>query len=209
MARAVRKRRMVDTWKTKKWYNILAPKMFEEVKIGETLANSPENLIGRVIEVTMKDITGDFTKQHIKLKFQIVDVRGENAYTVFKGQRLSREYLRSQIRRKNTKVEGILDVVTKDNHKIRVKVIALGYGRAQTSQEKKIRALLVDMVKNFAQEKTLDEFVQDSVNGKIPSEIYRSANKIYPLKRVEIRKIKYLSEVQPAITEEQLAAAQA
>ncbi len=202
MARSVRKRRMVDTWKTKKWYNVLAPKMFEEVKIGETIVSSPEDLIGRTIEVSMKDIAGDFTRQHIKLKFQIVDVRGENAHTIFRGQRLSREYLRSQIRRKNTKVEGIVDVITKDSHKIRVKVIALGYGRAQTSQEKRIRALLMDMVKAFAQDKSLDGFVRDSVNGKIPSEIYRSANKVYPLKRVEIRKIKYISAVKHAVNEE-------
>ncbi len=150
----------------------------------------------------MKDIAGDFTRQHIKLKFQIIDVRGENAYTIFRGQRLSREYLRSQIRRKNTKVEGIVDVITKDSHKIRIKVISLGYGRAQTSQEKRIRALLMDMAKAFAQDKSLDQFVRDSVNGKIPSEIYRSANKIYPLKRVEIRKIKYISTVKHAVNEE-------
>ncbi len=49
MARSVRKRRMVDTWKTKKWYNVLAPKMFEEVKIGETIVSSPEDLIGRTL----------------------------------------------------------------------------------------------------------------------------------------------------------------
>ncbi len=209
MARVSRKRRMVDTWKAKKWYNILAPKMFDEVRIGETLADSPEKLIGRTIEVTMKDLTGDFTKQHIKLKFQIVEVRGENAYTVFKGQRLSREYLRSQIRRKSTKIEGIQDVVTKDGHKIRVKVIAIGYGRAQTSQERKVRAKLVEMVKQFAEEKTLDEFVLDCVNGKIPAEMYKTANKIYPLKRVDIRKIKYLSPTLPASIEEAVAEAQA
>jgi len=195
MARAVRKRRMVDTWKTKKWYNIIAPKMFDEARIGETLANSPDSLIGRTVDVSMKDITGNFTKQHIRLKLGIVDVRGNNAYTIFKGQRLSREYLRSQIRRKSTKVEGIADAVTKDNHKVRVKIIALGFGRAQTSQETRIREILVNMIKDSARERTLDQFILDSVSGKIPSGIYKATNKIYSLKRVEIRKIKYLSEV--------------
>lgn len=207
MARAVRKRRMVDTWKAKKWYNILAPKMFEESKVGEALASSPESLRGRSVEVSMRDITGDFTKQYIMLKLQVDDVRGTNAYTVFRGQRLTREYLRSQIRRKSTKVEGIADAVTKDGHKIRVKIIALGFGRAQTSKEKRIRELLVNMVKENAKERTLDQFVLDSVSGKIPSAIYRQAKKIYSLKRVEIRKIKYLSPAIPGQEKEEAVAA--
>ncbi|RLG58159.1 MAG: 30S ribosomal protein S3ae, partial [Candidatus Hydrothermarchaeota archaeon] len=120
MARA-RAKRKVDTWKTKKWYDIYAPKMFGEIKIGETVASNPENLIGRVIEVTLKDITGEFTKQHIKLKFQIHEVKGDKAYTKLKGHELSREYMRSQIRRKTTRVEGIVDVVTKDGQKLRVR----------------------------------------------------------------------------------------
>ncbi|WP_456475715.1 30S ribosomal protein S3ae [Candidatus Pyrohabitans sp.] len=192
MARVAVKRRKIDTWKTKKWYNILAPKIFGGVKIGETLASNPEQLIGRVIEATMKDITGDFTKQHIKLRFKITEVRGNNAYTRFEGQRLSREYMRSQIRRKSTRVEGIVDAITKDGHKLRIRVIALAFGRAQTSQECAIRRILVDMVKTAAEEREFDSFVQEVVSGKIAASMYRAASKIYPLKRVEVRKIKVL-----------------
>jgi len=192
LARVAVKRRKIDTWKTKKWYDILAPKMFGEVKVGETIASNPEQLIGRVIETTMKDISGDFTKQHIKLRFQIIDVRGNNAYTRFKGQNLSREYMRSQIRRKSTRVEGIVDVSTKDGHKLRIRVIALAFGRAQTSQERAIRRILVDMIRKAAEERDLDTFVQEVVAGKISANMYREASKIYPLKRVEVRKIKVL-----------------
>ncbi|WP_457554413.1 30S ribosomal protein S3ae [Candidatus Pyrohabitans sp.] len=191
MARAI-KRRRIDTWKTKRWYDILAPKMFGEVKVGETIASSPEQLIGRVIETTMKEISGDFTKQHIKLRFQIVDVRGSNAYTRFKGQSLSREYMRSQIRRKSTRVEGIVDVTTKDGHRLRIRVIALAFGRAQTSQERAIRRILVDMIREAAESRDLDAFVQEVVAGKISAGMYREASRIYPLKRVEVRKIKVL-----------------
>jgi small subunit ribosomal protein S3Ae len=149
----------------------------------------------------MKDLTGDFTKQHIKLRFQIKDVRGKKAYTIFKGQSLSRDYMRSQIRRKSTRVEGVTDVVTKDGCKLRVKTIALALGRAQTAQEKAIRRIMGDMVKKAAKKKELDQLIQEIVQGKISVQMYRAASKIYPLKRVEVRKVKVI-ESSPGIPQE-------
>ncbi len=207
MARVAR-RRKIDTWKTKKWYEVLAPPMFGEAVIGETLASEPEKLLNRTIEVTMREINGDFSKSHMKLKFEIVDVRGSKAHTRFKGFSLSREYMRSQIRRKSTRVEGIVDVSTKDGHRLRIRIIALAFGRAQTSQERAIRRILVDRIREFAEQRDLDSFVQEVVGGRISAEIYREASKIYPLKRVEVRKIKVL-QYPPAVPPSSEASAEA
>lgn len=187
---ATRKRKGIDTWKTKKWYEVYAPKMFGEAYIGDTFASEPSSLIGRVMESTMKDITGDFSKQHIKLKFQITNIEGDKAYTKFRSQSLSRDYMRSQIRRKTTRVEGVTDVVTKDGVNLRVKTIALAVGRAQTSQEGVIRKIMSDTVRELAGAATLDQFIHEIVLGKVSTEVYKRANKIYPLKRVEVRKAK-------------------
>ncbi len=193
MARAARKRKKIDTWKTKRWYTVYTPKMFGEAKIGETLASDPESLIGRVVETTMKDLTGDISKQHVKLKFKITEVKGDKAFTEFKAQSLSRDYMRSQIRRKTTRVEGVTDVVTKDGSKLRVKTIALAIGRAQTAQEKAIRRIMSSKVFRAARRATLDRFIQEVVLGKTSSEMYKAASKIYPLKRVEVRKVRVLA----------------
>jgi small subunit ribosomal protein S3Ae len=192
MARVTRRRKGIDTWKTKKMFEVRAPKMFGEAHIGDTIASDSSALIGRVMEVTMRDLTGDFSKQHIKLKFQITDVDGNIANTRFKGQSLSRDYMRSQIRRKTTRVEGVTDVETKDRVKLRVKTIALAVGRAQTAQERLIRRIMSETVKRLARTASLDQFVHEIVLGKVAAEIYKKANKIYPLKRVEVRKTKLL-----------------
>lgn len=197
MVRAGKKRKGVDTWKTKKWYEVYAPKMFGEAYIGDTLASEPSTLIGRIIEGTMKDITGDFSKQHIKLRFQVTRVDGEKAITKFKGQSLSRDYMRSQIRRKTTRVEGVTDVVTKDGFNLRVKTIALAVGRAQTTQEGLIRKIMSDTVRELAGSGTLEQFIHEIVLGKVSTEVYKKANKIYPLKRVEVRKTKVLEAGTP------------
>ncbi len=193
MARA-RRVRKADTWKTKKWVDIHAPPMFGEVKIGETLASDSANLIGRTIETTMREISGDFSKQHIQVRFQITDVVGSKAYTKFVRHSLSRAYMRSQIRRKTTRVEGIQDIVTKDGYKLRVKTIALSGGRAQTAQEKLVRRLMNSIVKKHGSITTFEVFIQETVLGKLPARVYRAANKAYPVRRVEVKKIKVLEE---------------
>jgi|TARA_B100001971_G_C18238950_1_gene569391 small subunit ribosomal protein S3Ae len=183
------KSKKIDTWKTKKWYEVFTPSMFDNTKICDTLASNSTNLIGRVVEATLRDLMGDFSKQHIKLEFQIDKVEGDKAYTKFKSQSLSRDYMRSQIRRKTTRVEGITDVITKDGHNLRVKTIALAQGRAQTAQEKDIRKIMLNKVIESAKNAPLDIFIKNVVMGKISTDMYKSSNKIYPLKRVEIRKV--------------------
>jgi len=192
MARARRKK--VDSWKTKDYYEILAPKMFGEVSLGETLSSDPKNLVGRTVKSTLKDITGDFSKQHIKLKFQIGEIRGSKAHTNFKGQSLSRDYMRSQIRRKTTRVEGVVDVYTREGYKIRATAIALAIGRAQTAQERLVRKAMFDVVRKSAKDENLEDFIQEVLKGRLPSKMQKKASKIYPLKRVEIKKIKVLEE---------------
>src|SRR5881397_3376724 len=61
-------RKIKDKWKAKVWYNLLAPEMFNKQVLGETPTDTPDKLVGRVTEVTVKDLTGDFSTMNIKLK---------------------------------------------------------------------------------------------------------------------------------------------
>jgi small subunit ribosomal protein S3Ae len=194
MTKAKRQRRKIDTWKTKKWVDILAPTTFGEQKVGETLSSEHEHIIGRTIEVPLSKLIGDFSKQHVTLKFQVTEVQDKKANTRFLGHSITREYMRSLIRRKTTRIEGVSDVVTKDGVKVRVKAIALALGRAQTLQEKLIRKIMYDVAARFAKNMEFDKFIHDVVIGKIPSAMYRESGKIYPLKRMEIRKTEVLSK---------------
>jgi Ribosomal protein S3AE len=77
-----------DKWKMKKWYEVLAPKAFGEVSLGTTPADDPDKLIGRVVETTLYDLTGDISQVHVKLYFQIASVEEGRAYTRFRGMSL-------------------------------------------------------------------------------------------------------------------------
>jgi small subunit ribosomal protein S3Ae len=191
--------RVRDKWRSKKWYTVVAPPYFGSVEIGSVPADDPQKLIGRVIESTLYDITEDFAHQYLKTYFQVVGVDGRRALTIFKGHEYSRDYLRSLVRRKTTRVDGIFDVVTKDNYKLRVAACAFTNTRIKTSQEMEIRAIMKRIIEERARTLTFDQFVQEAVLGKIASDIYNEAKKIAPLRHVGIRKSKVLSKPQVQI----------
>lgn len=182
-----------DKWKSKKWYTVYAPKYFGFAEIGETPASSPDKLIGRVIETTLYNLTNDFSQAHVILFFQIINVRGNKAYTRFKGHTLLRDYLRSLIRRGTTYVDGIFTITTKDNYVLRVSASVFTRYRIKTSREKDIRKIMQDIIEKKAKNLIFEQFVQEAILGKIASEIYNAAKVIAPLRRCEIRKTKLIA----------------
>ena len=93
-------RRQKDKWKAKRWYSIRAPRNpWSFKKIGETLAEEEALLIGRPYEIMQNELDGDFTKMHVKLKFRISDVVGNDAITEFIGHDVMKDFVRRQIRR--------------------------------------------------------------------------------------------------------------
>jgi small subunit ribosomal protein S3Ae len=179
-----------DAWRTKDWYPIISPKYFGNIEIGSTVSSEPEAIIGRNFEATLYDITGDISQIHIKLKFQINDVKGKKAYTIFKGHNYTRDYLRSLVRRGSTRIDGRFSVFTKDNYNLIISTIAFTHNRAKTSQEHAIRKIMEEIVVKKAKQLNFDQFVHESVLGKVGSEIYNKAKKIIPLRKCEVRKSK-------------------
>ena len=76
---------------------------------------------------------------YLKMYFQVNELEGKTAKTLFKGHEYSRDYLRSLVRRRTTKVDGLFNLTTKDGYKLRIAVSALTLSRIKTSQEKIIR----------------------------------------------------------------------
>ena len=192
MAKAKARRRVRDTWKEKSWYTIKTPVNFEDKEIGETPAKDPELLIGRGVEVTMRELTGDFSKQYIKLRFEIDNVAGTVANTKFTGHKTTTDYVRSMIRRGTSRIDASAIVKTKDGRKLKLQVLAVTTRRAKSSQQRYMRKTIEDLLIEAAAERSFDDLVHVCVNGKLASEIYHNAKKIYPLKRVEIIKSKVI-----------------
>lgn len=187
-------KKVKDKWKAKQWYTVRAPPMYNAGVIAETLADEQEKLMGRVAEATLQDLTGDFSKMHVKMRFKVAAVRGNECATKFAGHELTSDYIRRLTRRKHSKIDAVVDVTTKDGFRMRVKPLAVTDRRAQSSAEQEIRRIAVSVITAAAAEKDHPAFIKEVVNGDLAQVIYNQARKIYPLKRVEIRKSEVTSE---------------
>lgn len=195
-----------DKWRGKGWYMVIAPSFFGNVELGSIPAQEPEQLIGRVVEATLYDITSDFSHHYLKMFFQVNELDGKTAKTLFKGHEYSRDYLRSLVRRRTTKVDALINLTTKDGFKLRIAVSALTLSRIKTSQEKIIRKIMEKIIHEKANALSLDQFVQEMVLGKIASDIYNQAKEVAPLRHVGIRKSKLIAQPQAPLQEAQAGA---
>jgi len=195
-----------DKWRGKGWYMVIAPSFFGNVELGSIPAQEPEQLIGRVVEATLYDITSDFSHHYLKMFFQVNEIDGKTAKTLFKGHEYSRDYLRSLVRRRTTKVDALINLTTKDGFKLRIAVSALTLSRIKTSQEKIIRKIMEKIIHEKADALSLDQFVQEMVLGKIASDIYNQAKEVAPLRHVGIRKSKLIAQPQAPLQEAQAEA---
>ncbi|MDH5437897.1 MAG: 30S ribosomal protein S3ae [Candidatus Bathyarchaeota archaeon] len=192
-----KRRRVKDKWRGKDWYVIVSPSYFGGAELGAVPSDDPEKLVGRIVDATLYDLTNDFAHHYLKMYFQVTGVDGKTARTIFKGHEYSRDYLRSLVRRKTTRVEAILGVTTKDGYRLRLGICAFTLVRIKTSQEKALRDIMRKIVQEKASTLTFDQFVQEVVLQKIASDIYNEAKKIAPLRHVGIRKSKLT--LQPTI----------
>jgi small subunit ribosomal protein S3Ae len=181
-------KKVKDKWRAKEWYKVFAPDMFSKMQLGETPADSPEGVMGRITEATVQDLTGDFSKMHIKLKFKVTNVAGLDAHTIFAGHDLTSDYVRRLTRRKRTKTDAVVDVTTKDAWEIRVKPMGVSEQRIQASQETAIRTIMQDECKVAASEATIGEFVRMLIMGELAKRISDASKIIVPIKRIEIRR---------------------
>ena len=173
----------------KRWYTVLAPESFDRAELGRTPADDPEKLLGRTFETTLGDLRNDASENETKLTFRITDYGSDSAYTELIRHELTRDYLRSLTRRGASKIQAYLSVRTADDHRVRVQPVALATRRADRSQQKAIRAIMTEQVREAANERSYEEFMENAIEGRLSSAIYGNAKTIYPLRRVEIQKV--------------------
>jgi len=185
-----------DTWRLKKWYDVLAPDVFGRISIASVPALDPEQLLKRTVEITLYDITGDLTHVNTKLKFQIYKVDGNTALTYVKGVEMMRDYLRSLTRRKSSKIALIHKVTTKDGVVVRVTAVTWTQFRCRTSQKRAVRLIMREVLENRVPQMTFDEFVRAAVfsdqEGSLAQEITARVRKLCSIRKVEIAKVKTL-----------------
>jgi small subunit ribosomal protein S3Ae len=190
MAKKKQVGRRVEGWKAKSWFKVHVPDNLGKAYIGDTIANDAESVVGRIMTATLGEIVNDYAKQHVKMSFKIATVTGDSAYTEFVGHEVTRDYLRSLVKRRSSRIDTIVPVTTKDNKKVRLTICTYTFARANLSQEHAIRNAIVKAVAVQAQAWDLNTLLNGIVSGEISRDLFKAVKTIYPTRRVEVIKSK-------------------
>lgn len=189
----------------KRWYTVLAPEQFDRAELGQSPANEPNQLLERNLETTLGELTNNASENNIKLTFKINDVGSDTAYTEFIKHELTRDYLRSLVRRGASKIGAYVTVRTTDDYRVQIQPVAFTTKKADHSQEHAIRKRMIEMVEEAGEDRTFEQLVDSVVEGRLSSAIYGEAKTIYPLRRVEIQKCTLEARPEEIAEEEEAA----
>jgi len=202
------KKRIIDPFTRKDWYDIRAPGIFTNRNVGKTLVNrtqgtktASDGLKGRVFEVNLADLQKDEDQAFRKVRLRAEEIQGKHVLTNFWGMDFTTDKLRSMVRKWQTLIEAHVDVKTTDGYIIRMFCIGFTKRRnnqikktcyAQTSQIRQIRKKMFDIMTREATTCELKDLVVKFIPNGIGKQIERECHGIYPLQNVFIRKVKIL-----------------
>ena len=188
---AARKQR--DKWKNKRWFTIRAPRHpWNFKRIGETIGETDDHIMGRIYEMTQQEFSGDFTKMHVLLRFRVTEVVGQDALTTFVGHAHQSDHTRRQIRRYRGKIDDVVDVVTTDGYLVRLKPLMITERRCQTSVKQAMRAKSAEIIRACAAKSNYSKLQEAMLGGELETDIRNAVKSIYPCRNVVIRKSQLL-----------------
>ena len=174
--------------KEKSIYKIIAPENFDSRELGTTVSSDPNGIIGRRIDVPLNYLTEDNTKQHLKVIFEINEIKDDKALTRFKLFRANPGYVHSKVRKGMSKVDYLGDLKLNDS-KIKIKIMAVTHHKIQTSHKMDVRSQIADILDKH-KNTNLNDFLQATLFGKLGTEIYHNIKHICPTRRVEIEEVR-------------------
>lgn len=203
------KKKIVDPFSRKEWYDVKAPTIFSVRNVGKTLVNRTQGLKnasdalkGRVFDFSLADLNTESEELAFrKIQLRCDEVAGKNLLTNFHGMSMTSDKLRSMVKKWQSTIECHMDVKTTDGYLLRIFVIGFTSrshnqvkktSYAQSAQIRQIRKKMFEVISREATTVDLKELVKKFVTEKIGTDIKASCVNIYPLQNVFVRKVKIL-----------------
>jgi ribosomal protein S3AE len=190
--------------KKKKWVPIVAPEIFGNRVIGESLLDDASMIMNRTVTVNMMQLSGDMKRQNINIMFKVNDVKEGKGFTEAVKFELSPSSTRRLAKREKDKVTDSFVVKTSDGKLVRIKPIMITSNMTKGS----IRTALIKACRAYCKElvnKTVfNQLISDLVNYKFQKEIRDGLHKTYPLRFFEIRMLLLETKKKKETVEEEM-----
>merc|ERR1711998_135158 len=189
------KKKIIDPFASKDWYDIKAPSVFTNPMCGRTLVTrtkgtkiASDGLKGRILEVSLGDLNKNEDDAYRKMKLRVEDVQGKNVLCNFWGMDFTTDKLRSPLRKSQSLIEANVDVKTVDGYVLRCFCIAFTKKRqfqirktsyAQSAQIRAIRKKMTDIMTAQVSTGDLMQNVAKFVPELIGKDIMKACEGIY------------------------------
>jgi len=192
MVKNIKKTESKISVKKKRWYNILAPKVLNNVIVGETPSADTNLLVGRVVTINLSTITRNMKKQNTEVKFKIKELKGNDCVTEFVSYEILPAFVKRLVKRAKCRVDDSFVAETKDKIKVRIKPLVLTRDKIQKSIATSLRLTSKDMLTKILADTDYNEFLSKILVGDIQKELKFKLKKVHPLGVAEIRVLKKL-----------------
>ena len=188
---AGKKLKVVDKWKSKKWYTVRAPAIFDAKELCEVVAADDKLLTNRIVKKSLMELGIGGSSQmamFTTMLFRIKDVKGVDASTILIGHEISPSFIKTFARRGKSLIHEVVEDKTKDGETLRLKLISVTGARVSWNTKKNIRKIMVDETRKAITDANFDEVIQDVLYGRFSAKLFNQLKTITKMRRVEVRK---------------------
>ena len=173
--------------KKKSWFTILAPKVFNEMVVGETSAVDSQYVVGRSVRSSLMTFTRSMKKQSITVTLKVKEIKDGKAMTEIDSFVTNPSAIKRLVRRRRAKIDDSFVCKTKDNRMVRVKPMILTKSNTSNSTLTSIRHVMRYMFIMNVMKLTYGQFVDAVLNDKLVRDVKKHVNVVYPVRIVSVR----------------------
>lgn len=175
------------TKKKKVWLQLVAPALFGNAVLGETIVEEPKKMIGKTIELSLMSLTGDMKKQNVSVTFAVQNITEGKGQTQIVGYDVSPASIKRVVRRGRGRVDASFICQTKDGKKLHIKPFFLTTHETKRSILTALRKYAAGCIATYCSMYDYETVMKDIISGRLQSGLRTALHKIYPIKTSEIR----------------------
>jgi len=177
----------------KNWYPLIAPRIFNNAFLGETLVYEEGAMLGKTISQNLMNLTGDIKKQNTNMNFIVTKVEGGKGLTKIIGFNMISASIKRLTRRRSEKIELSFTAETSDGKHVRIKPLIFAISNIKSSVGHHLRRAITDFLIKTINKMTFDDLVKNLISHQLQISLRQAIKKIYPVRACQIKSM-YIEE---------------
>jgi small subunit ribosomal protein S3Ae len=175
--------------KKKHWAQILAPKAFDSIILGETHVSEKEQMLTKHITANLMVLTDDPRKQGYNIRFEVKEVKDGKAHTQVIGMDMTPSAVKRLIRRGRDKVDDSFVLRIGGGRLVRVKPTLVTNTKASKNTQTEIRLTVRKRLRDMFAKMRFDDIIKDIIDMKTQRSLRDLCTKTHPIRSADIREI--------------------